>query len=178
MPPRLNAIPTYFDDYQFRSRLEARWAVVFKDLNIPYEYEPEGYNLNGTYYLPDFWLPFNEFHKYFSKYSNPGFFIEIKPNRPPTDIEIKNLYELQNITHHRSYFFCGTPGKHTIYNSDGNDGKYYEPCEIFFDYNMPEESKSIWDTDFLLNQITPTKTTPYNICQAFIKATTEQFNTK
>lgn len=54
----LKAIPTRFDGYVFRSRLEARWAVFFKALGVPYEYEPEGFELSdGTHYLPDFWLP-------------------------------------------------------------------------------------------------------------------------
>lgn len=53
----LKAIETVYDGYRFRSRLEARWAVFFKTLGIKYEYEKEGYNLDGVYYLPDFWLP-------------------------------------------------------------------------------------------------------------------------
>jgi hypothetical protein len=41
-----------------RSRLEARWAVLFETLGIPWEYEPQGFNLsNGQKYLPDFRLP-------------------------------------------------------------------------------------------------------------------------
>jgi len=43
--------------YRFRSRLEARWAVFFDTLGVKYEYEKEGYDLDGTWYLPDFWLP-------------------------------------------------------------------------------------------------------------------------
>jgi hypothetical protein len=54
----IQAIETVFDGYRFRSRLEARWAVFFKALRVPYEYEPEGVALSdGTRYLPDFWLP-------------------------------------------------------------------------------------------------------------------------
>lgn len=54
---KYKAIETRFDGYRFRSRLEARWAVFFKTLGIPYEYEKEGYHLDGVQYLPDFWLP-------------------------------------------------------------------------------------------------------------------------
>jgi hypothetical protein len=46
----------YRGDY-FRSRTEARWAVFFSTMDIEYEYEPQGYDLDGLYYLPDFWLP-------------------------------------------------------------------------------------------------------------------------
>lgn len=52
-------IQTAYKGYRFRSRLEARWAVYFDFLNLPWEYEKEGYNLGEGlgYYLPDFWLP-------------------------------------------------------------------------------------------------------------------------
>ena len=51
----IKPIQTYYDGHWFRSRLEARWAVVLKYLGVPYEYEPEGFDLgDGMYYLPDF----------------------------------------------------------------------------------------------------------------------------
>lgn len=50
-------IETYYKGYRFRSRLEARWAVFFDALGIEWEYEKEGYDLDGVWYLPDFWLP-------------------------------------------------------------------------------------------------------------------------
>lgn len=55
---QIKAIETRYKGYRFRSRLEARWAVFFDALNIPYEYEKQGYDLgqDGPY-LPDFWLP-------------------------------------------------------------------------------------------------------------------------
>lgn len=53
----LKAIETIYNGYRFRSRLEARWAVFFDTLGIKYEYEMEGYDLDGEWYLPDFWLP-------------------------------------------------------------------------------------------------------------------------
>lgn len=53
----IKPIETKYKGYRFRGRLEARWAVFFDALEIRYEYEPEGFNINGVYYLPDFWLP-------------------------------------------------------------------------------------------------------------------------
>ena len=54
----IRPIETEYRGYRFRSRLEARWAVFFDTLGIPYEYEPEGFELgDGIRYLPDFWLP-------------------------------------------------------------------------------------------------------------------------
>lgn len=54
----LKAIETIYNGYRFRSRLEARWAVVFDSLDLKWEYEPQGFELSdGTFYLPDFYLP-------------------------------------------------------------------------------------------------------------------------
>lgn len=52
----IKAIETYYNGYKFRSRLEARWAVFFDACGIKYEYEPEGYEMDGVRYLPDFRL--------------------------------------------------------------------------------------------------------------------------
>ena len=38
----MKAIETEYDGYRFRSRLEARWAIVWNELGIDYLYEPEG----------------------------------------------------------------------------------------------------------------------------------------
>lgn len=51
------AIETEYAGHRFRSRLEARWAVFFDHLDIKWLYEPQGYDLRGPQYLPDFWLP-------------------------------------------------------------------------------------------------------------------------
>lgn len=70
----IRAIQTEYNNYSFRSRLEARWAVFFDALGVRYEYEKEGFHLTSTSYekqktgyrgilmgdinyLPDFYLP-------------------------------------------------------------------------------------------------------------------------
>ena len=53
----MKAIETAYRGYRFRSRLEARWAVFFDAIGVRWEYEKEGYDLDGVYYLPDFYLP-------------------------------------------------------------------------------------------------------------------------
>ena len=54
----MKAIDTIYNGYKFRSRLEARWAVFFDELDIKYDYEVEGFDLGDAgWYLPDFWLP-------------------------------------------------------------------------------------------------------------------------
>jgi hypothetical protein len=50
------AIQTWYKGYKFRSRLEARWATFFDSLKLDWEYEVQGYLLDGTPYLPDFKL--------------------------------------------------------------------------------------------------------------------------
>jgi hypothetical protein len=55
----IKPIETRYAGCRFRSRLEARWAVFFDDLEIPWEYEPEGFDLPGGAYLPDFRLSMN-----------------------------------------------------------------------------------------------------------------------
>lgn len=57
MTAQIQAIETRYAGYRFRSRLEARWAVFFDNLEIPWIYEPQGYVIDGVAYLPDFWLP-------------------------------------------------------------------------------------------------------------------------
>jgi len=54
---RLKAIETKYNGHRFRSRREARWAVFFDFLGIKFRYEEEGFDLDGVWYLPDFWLP-------------------------------------------------------------------------------------------------------------------------
>lgn len=51
------AIQTRYKGCFFRSRIEARWAVVWDAMGLQWEYEKEGYDFGGVYYLPDFWLP-------------------------------------------------------------------------------------------------------------------------
>lgn len=50
---RRHAIPTAYRGIEFRSRLEAQWAVFFDQFKIEWEYEP--FDLAG--YIPDFVLP-------------------------------------------------------------------------------------------------------------------------
>lgn len=61
----MKAIETEYKSYKFRSRLEARWVVFFDELGVDWEYERQGYEVNGLwqkYYLPDFWLPDFKLH--------------------------------------------------------------------------------------------------------------------
>ncbi len=49
---------TTYDGVEMRSKMEARTARVFDELEIEWKYEPEAFYLhNGMTYIPDFYLP-------------------------------------------------------------------------------------------------------------------------
>lgn len=54
---KIKPIETEYNGYKFRSRLEARWAVFFDAIGLKYEYEVEGFEMDGNRYLPDFYIP-------------------------------------------------------------------------------------------------------------------------
>jgi hypothetical protein len=66
----IQAIETRYGGHLFRSRTEARWAVFFNAAKITFEYEAEGFVVDGRRYLPDFWLP------------QAGMFFEVKGVEP------------------------------------------------------------------------------------------------
>lgn len=101
-PFKFKAIETRYDNYLFRSRLEARWAVFFNTLGIKYEYEKEGYDLEGTWYLPDFWLP------------EMNSWVEIK-GQQPTEEERHKAKQLSFWTQKQVYIFAGNIGEETGY---------------------------------------------------------------
>jgi len=73
----MKVLETAYRGHRFRSRLEARWAVFYDTLGIPFIYEPEGYALGPNEdvpYLPDFYLP--EVHY------GTGCYVEIKGDHP------------------------------------------------------------------------------------------------
>jgi hypothetical protein len=91
---RIKSKNTFYNGYNFRSRLEARWAVWFDCMEIKYRYESEGFDLDGKAYLPDFWLP------------DLNIWIEIKPS-PPNHKEVEKAVMLEEKTGDRVMFFVG-----------------------------------------------------------------------
>jgi hypothetical protein len=83
----VKAIETSYAGCRFRSRLEARWAVVLDHLQVPWEFEPQGYDLPSGRYLPDFRIPGPD---------GQPFYLEIKGPMPDThEFEVAseiNLY--------------------------------------------------------------------------------------
>jgi hypothetical protein len=104
----LKAIETVYNGYRFRSRLEARWAVFFDALGVTYEYEKEGYDLDGTWYLPDFWLPTLQV------------FVEVKPQpdtQPLRDelcVAIETADKLAKLACSEVFLITGAPERYTV----------------------------------------------------------------
>ena len=56
----IGAIETKYAGCMFRSRTEARYAVMFDTLGVEWQYELQGFDLPSGNYLPDFFLPETE----------------------------------------------------------------------------------------------------------------------
>jgi len=52
----VKSIETSIFGVDFRSRLEARWAIFFDTIGIQWQYEPEKIQLRDKVAIPDFWL--------------------------------------------------------------------------------------------------------------------------
>jgi hypothetical protein len=92
----LKAIDTPYKGHLFRSRLEARWAVFFTVMGWSWEYEVEGFDLDGVWYLPDFKLKTPQ---------GADHWIEIKPSGTKTDAKFE-LFAKQS-------WGCGDNGTYT-----------------------------------------------------------------
>lgn len=88
------ALPTKYRGIQFRSKLEARWAVFFDALGIKWEYEPQGFSTSEGNYLPDFFL------------EGIGW-AEIKSTLPSDESVIKKLEDVGVFTNQNAYFLNG-----------------------------------------------------------------------
>lgn len=166
MSYQAKSIETIYGGYRFRSRLEARWAVFFDAVGLPYDYEKEGFILDdGTKYLPDFWLP------------SLKMWVEIKPDlviSEYTELDSRHL-DLTTIQQMRSgellnlmrlfrdsqewpvACIIGQPGKHSIWFfgwdlSDSSGGEYEDDdarwCvangQVTLDVNIASPDREIY----------------------------------
>jgi hypothetical protein len=116
----LKPIETAYRGYRFRSRLEARWAVFFDAAGIDWQYEPEGYRVEGRPYLPDFWL------------SKLEAFVEIKPT-PQAAAEAANgvMKALVQQSQKRGLVIAGPPNDRNMMQiNTGHGGRiWFEDIE-------------------------------------------------
>jgi hypothetical protein len=52
----LEPIETEYSGTMYRSRTEARWAVMLDSAGVGFQYEPEGFEFVSGRYVPDFWI--------------------------------------------------------------------------------------------------------------------------
>lgn len=79
MTSAISAIETRYAGCNFRSRLEARWAVFFDTLGIAWQYEPQGFiGCAEARYLPDFFLPEVEWCPRGTHQDASGVYVEVK----------------------------------------------------------------------------------------------------
>ena len=102
---RLKALPTTYRRVQFRSRLEARWAVFFDKLKLHWEYEPQGFKLDNrkdkhpdSCYCPDFLVRTPQ---------GEDMWIEIKPHNVTQNDKFDKFKKL--IDCERVYLLSGQP---------------------------------------------------------------------
>lgn len=91
---QIKAIQTQYKGYNFRSRLEARWAVFFDALGLPWEYEPEGFELSCGKYLPDFRVCYpgrNESERHFEWFECKGDLLQVSQNEWEKMIEFEKI---------------------------------------------------------------------------------------
>ena len=85
----LRPIETKYAGRRFRSRREARWAILFDHLEIDWRYEPEGYQLSGgVNYLPDFELHLS---------GGSRIWVEVKPELSPYDSLQRLVHESRRL---------------------------------------------------------------------------------
>lgn len=92
----MKAIETLYEGVKYRSRTEARWAALFRFCRLAVEYEAEGFDLDGEWYLPDF------------RVQAPRSFIEIK-GEAPTRGEVRKASKLALVARAPVLILSGAP---------------------------------------------------------------------
>jgi hypothetical protein len=132
--PDIKPIETVYGGYRFRSRLEARYAVFFDRLEIKYNFEHQGFQLNSGLYLPDFWLPdFDMFFEIknetqFVKLISPGGF---RRHDLPRDQTLAR--ELSVMTSRPVQIAYGDPLCELSRNDPVFFGNYKDCCRVLID---------------------------------------------
>lgn len=116
----IKAKDTLYKGHLFRSKLEAKWAVVLDTLGIRWVYEPTYFRLKGEVnYRPDFWIP-----------DHDGYWIEIK-GKTPTYLEEHKCRLLAARTGAPVYLLwgdCGPQSKAKCFT--GLDGPFSDPGTV------------------------------------------------
>lgn len=146
----IKAIETQYKGYRFRSRLEARWAVFFDTLKIPYRYEEHGFEKKPycdadeiVRWLPDFYLP------------NHGIWVEVKGGRPSG----KDVYKMGMMLDFGSPMPFISESEHAktanVWPGHRKDGKYAGPSAALYQElgGNPEKSSMFCPGVLLLGEV-------------------------
>jgi hypothetical protein len=130
----MRALKTKYKGIEFRSKLEARYAVFFDHYGLKYEHEPQTFKLiNSTVYCPDFYLPELEFYCEVKPLIQ-----ELKQDYLIYDFGGGNVISLKKSEYDKLLFFekpitlvCGLPLERNFINFHGKydiDGSLNYPC--------------------------------------------------
>lgn len=128
----IKAIETSYKGYKFRSRIEARFALLFDVMGIDWDYEPEGFELPSGWYLPDFFVRYPPDSPQSKQHHGAGYWVEIK-GATPTEKEIQLCIELAEHTTHKAWIY---------YNGIGSNGRAFE-AQRKKESIMPEGAKNL-----------------------------------
>lgn len=129
----IKPVETVYNGYRFRSRLEARWAVLFDCLGIRYQYEYQGFDLGKLgYYLPDFYLP------------DSMWFVEVKGNpNDETGIEKARYLDDNPPEHALGCLIVGDPKQIERGNCYGADYMAYKLITGVYEIDVAQYNKAV-----------------------------------
>lgn len=135
----MRPIETKYRGVTFKSRMEARWAVWFDEMEWTWIYESKTVELeNGLIYTPDFWLETHECHA------------EVKPCFP-TALEMKKIRSLPECLllievpdYQRYWLLTRVPFNETLMLLDNPPTKapmerHAAPCDFSIQYHRAIE---------------------------------------
>jgi hypothetical protein len=124
----MTPIQTKFNGRHYRSRVEARYAVLWSACRLAYDHEKEGFWLELGRYLPDFFIP------------TLDIWFEVK-GALPTSIEKDKCHCLADETNRRVVMAYGDPGLETLVGcfSPGWDGIGIQTLPAFLMQWLPPE---------------------------------------
>lgn len=111
---------TVYGGVTFRSRLEARWAIVFDTLEIKWEYEPRYFRTEEGGYLPDFLI-----------HSKRRFWVEVKGPEPIARDYVRAA-AVGRQTNQKFRFFVGpipNPPSHGVLRTRVLSGAKWRPAD-------------------------------------------------
>ena len=122
--------PTWYNNYYFRSKLEAKWAVFFDLMKIRWEYEPEAFICaDGSQYTPDFYLP-----HVFLRDEKRGLYLEIKPSSfDGDDTYIKRISS--SLKDRQLVLLVGDPME-AVLNVHINENRHEQLCPWWDNYSV------------------------------------------